>query len=78
MESEKEKYFKGSSSIQTMTPEKAEQISKNKRRKEKQRRKEAGEEEDPVEEAIQDELEQGEIDEAAAKKRKRLALYGVK
>lgn len=38
LEQEKEKYFKGSSSIQTMTAEKADLISKNKRRKEKQRR----------------------------------------
>jgi hypothetical protein len=35
LEQEKEKYFKGQSSIQTMTVEKAELISKNKRRKEK-------------------------------------------
>jgi hypothetical protein len=35
LEYEKEKFFKGQSTITTMTVEKAELISKNKRRKEK-------------------------------------------
>ena len=61
-----------------MTAEKAELISKNKRRKEKQRRKEAGEEDPDVEDAVKQDLEQGEIDEEASKKRRRLALYGIR
>jgi hypothetical protein len=78
LEHEKEKFFKGQSTITTMTAEKAELISKNKRRKEKQRRKEAGEEDPDVEDAVKQDLEQGEIDEEASKKRRRLALYGIR
>ena len=78
LEHEKEKFFKGQSTIVTMTPEKAELISKNKRRKEKQRRKEAGEEDPQETAAVAAELEQGEIDDDAAKKRRRLALYGIR
>jgi hypothetical protein len=78
LEYEKEKFFKGQSTITTMTVEKAELISKNKRRKEKQRRKEAGEEDPDVEDAVKQDLEQGEIDEEASKKRRRLALYGIR
>jgi len=79
LEQEKEKYFKGQSNITTMTVEKAELISKNKRRKEKQRRKEAGEEDGgAMEDAIKEGLEQGEIDDEASKKRRRMALYGIR
>ena len=79
LEQEKEKYFKGQSTITTMTVEKAELISKNKRRKEKQRRKESGEEDGgAMEDAIKEGLEQGEIDDEASKKRRRMALYGIR
>ncbi|CDW72271.1 zz domain protein [Stylonychia lemnae] len=71
VEQEKEKYFKGSQAAQDMRDKNAREMSKNKQRKQKRQQGE----ENP--EDIPESVSQIE-DENTAKKRKRLALYGVK
>lgn len=76
LENDKEKYFKGQTS--NAAANKLEDLkSKNKKRKEKMKQKRIADEEGE-ENAEDAEVAQAEEDASAAKKRKRLALYGVK
>lgn len=66
--------LKGSSKADSAKKMLDDMISKNKKRKEKRFEKGIEDEDEAIKEAKIDEIE----DEAIAKKRKRLALYGVK